>query len=229
MPHRLNNALFTSRTLKLIKFDLKRALARLRRYPERGRAPQFDKLHIGCGPRRVAGWLNVDVSDSDYNVDLITGRLPWRDDVFAAVVSQHFVEHVELKEELLPLLRELRRVLKAGGEIWLSCPDIEKACRSYLEHRMVDLIEERRTRWTSYSLGDIPSGHMINDLFHQDGEHKNLFDFDILNWALTTSGFTNVRKVIERDLLARFPEFPPRHDDAQTLYVSAVVPPQAEA
>jgi hypothetical protein len=54
--------------------------------------------------------------------------------------------------------------------------------------------------------------------------HKNLFDFTLLYWALTESGFVEIQRVEEADLLARFPEFPPRHDELQSLYVRARSP-----
>jgi predicted SAM-dependent methyltransferase len=191
--------------------------------------PGHPKLHLGAGGRNVAGWLNVDLRGSDYDVDLGSGRLPWRADSFDCVVSEHTIEHLELRTELLPLLSELSRVIRPGGEIWLSCPDIEKICRSYIDHRMVDLLEDRQTRWPKYSLGEAPSSHLINELFHQSGEHKNLFDFELLEWALRSTGFVAVRRVCETDLLARFPDFPARNDDAQSLYVAASIPTRKRA
>ena len=220
----LARSFFSARTLKLIKFDLMRARARWKRYGEREVLPASTKLHLGCGPRRVPGWLNVDIAKSNCDVDLCSGRLPWRTSSFEVVVSQHFIEHAELEEELIPLLRELRRVLIAGAEIWLSCPDIEKVCRSYMENRMTDLLEDRAKRWLSFSLNGVPTVHLINNLFHQDGEHKNLFDFELLEWTLKQAGFVNIDRVVEADLLARFPEFPRRDDDLQTLYVKAFAP-----
>lgn len=222
MLSRLSRSLFSPRTYKGIKLDLLRARARLRRYGQREIIPANSKVHVGCGPRLIPGWLNIDVTKSDYDVDLASGHLPWKSASFEAVVSQHLIEHLELEDELLPLLRELHRVLKTGGEIWLSGPDIDKACRSYLEHKMVDLLTDRKTRWSSFSLGEIPTSHLINHLFHQDGEHKNLFDFEILEWALRATGFSQIENVSERHLLRRFPEFLPRYDDLQTLYVKAI-------
>ena len=55
-------------------------------------------------------------------------------------------------------------------------------------------------------------------LLHRPG---NLFDFELLEWALTSTGFQDVRRISEADLLARFPEFPERGDDLQSLYVRA--------
>lgn len=218
----LAGRVFSARTVSLIRYDLQRLPPRLKRFREKNVLPAQSKLHLGCGGRHVRGWLNVDLAASDYDLDLASGRLPWRSGVFEAIVGQHVIEHLELKTELLPLLRESRRILTPGSEIWLSCPDIEKICRSYLEHDMRDLLEDRLIRWPSYSLENMPSSQMINDLFHQNGQHKNLFDFRLLEWALRECGFASVSRVSEADLLGRFPEFLPRGDDLQSIYVRAI-------
>lgn len=185
--------------------------------------PKYDKLHFGCGSRKVDGWLNVDLAGSDFNLDLSAGYLPWKDNAFVFAVSQHVVEHLELTSELIPLLKEIQRTLKPGGEIWLSTPDMEKICRAYLAGQMGDMIADRNAREPDWELGDIPPTQMVNVLFHQNGEHKNLFDFTLLKWALERSGFEQVCRVRESALLERFPGFPPRQDDIQSLYVRAVV------
>jgi hypothetical protein len=87
---------------------------------------------------------------------------------------------------------------------------MEKVCASYLYKGMVDLFEDRRTRWPDYGLESVPLTHMLNDLFHQGGEHKNLYDFALLSWALRRSSFTDVARVTETDLLRSFPTFPVR-------------------
>ena len=209
----------SDRTRMLVAFDFLRASAR-RRMP-REFVPRVDRLHVGCGARRVSGFLNVDVAGSELDIDLASGELPFPDATFTAVVSQHVIEHLELHSELLPLLQDIHRVMKPGAELWLSCPDMNTVCRLYVEGRVQALVDDRRARWPSYSLNGTPDQHFINDLFHQHGEHQNLFDFDLLAWALRTSGFRNVEKKTERELLERFPEFPTRNDDLQSLLVRA--------
>jgi predicted SAM-dependent methyltransferase len=218
--------LLSHRTVQAVRFDVCRSAARSRskKLPKR---PAADKLHVGCGARLVPGWLNVDVADADACIDLGCGKLPWSDGVFAVALSQHVIEHLELKSELLPLLHELCRVLRSGGELWLSCPDLEKACRSYEVSRGRELLDDRERRKAEHvdlGLAGIPSQHFINVLFQQDGEHKNLFDEELLCWALGKSGFVDCRRTIESELLSRFPEFPARGDDIQSLYVVAKRP-----
>jgi predicted SAM-dependent methyltransferase len=209
------------RTARLLIFDLMRLRARLLRGRTR-KAPASDKLHLGCGTRKVAGWINVDVWGSEFDVDIASGRLPWHDGVFSAVVSQHVIEHLDLQTQLLPLARELRRVVRPGGEVWLSCPDLEKVCRSYVEDRAARLAADRRQRMPSQALPPgMPTQHFVNWLFQQGGEHQNLYDLELLAWVMQEAGFPSCARVTEADVLARFPEFPVRGDDVQSLYVKA--------
>lgn len=50
--------------------------------------PEADKIHLGCGARKVEGWLNVDIGGGDVNLDLAAGYLPWQDSSFSAAVSK---------------------------------------------------------------------------------------------------------------------------------------------
>jgi len=180
------------------------------------------KIHLGCGSRRVRGWLNVDVMGSDIDCDLASGKLPFSSGHFNAVVSQHVIEHLEIKSQLMRLLVEVRRVVAEGGRVFLSCPDLGKVCRSYVESEGQSLVDDRLTRVPDWSLDGLPSSQIVNHLFHQDGEHKNLFDFTLLSHLLLSAGFSQVREIDEQELLGEFPEFPARNDELQTLYVVAV-------
>lgn len=225
---RLARAVVSPRTASLVRWDLTRLVTRLRSR-RRGLRPPVDRLHFGCGTRRVPGWLNVDVRGSEHDVDLAGGSLPWADGVFGAIAAQQVVEHLELRSELLPLLRELWRVARPGAEIWLSCPDLEKVCRMYLEDRGAALLADRQTRYAAKAVEGVPTQHMINLMFHQGGEHRNLFDLELLSWALEQAGWQGCRRTSEPEFLARFPEFPVRNDDFSSLYVTAVRGPARPA
>jgi SAM-dependent methyltransferase len=57
--------------------------------------------------------------------------LPLRDAAYEAVYLLHVFEHAR-QDELVPMLRELHRVLKPGAAIRLSTPDAEAEARLYL-------------------------------------------------------------------------------------------------
>lgn len=213
---------FSPRTAMLMRFDALRLKARLKGNRSNV-TPTESRLHFGCGEIKVKGWLNVDVANSDFDLDLAIGKLPWVNSSFSAIVGEHIVEHLELESELLPLLREFRRVSRSGAEIWLSCPDMEKICREYLRDKGVGLLAHIKQKRPLMKFVDgCPPQHIVNKLFHQGGEHKNLYDFEIVQWALNEAGFGECQQVRERELLARFPEIPPRGDDEHSLYVCAL-------
>ncbi len=213
----------SSRSLALVRFDLARLDARRSRRGERYEG-DLRQLHLGCGKRRIEGWLNIDVAGSDFDVDLGRMPLPFVDDAFDVVVSQQVIEHLDLDDELFPLMRELARVVTKGGTLWLSCPDMAKVCRAYVEDRGVGLVADKQAR-NAYdpTLGVRPSQIAINWAFHQAGEHKNLFDLELLQWMADEVGFSECVEVDEATLLAAHPGFPARNDGFQSIYVRITV------
>ena len=179
------------------------------------------RLHLGCGRRKIQGWLNVDISNSDINIDLTNKNLPFPSDFFEVIVSQHVIEHLDLKYELEPLLKELNRVLNSKGSLFLSCPSITKICESYIKDGCKTLVDGRKKRFPSWSLKGYPNVQIINELFHQGTEHKNLFDFELLSFSLFKCGFTKVEEIDEKIFLSKYKSFPKRLDDEQTLYIVA--------
>lgn len=205
--------------LRMISYEFKRWKCRV--FSPRKYSTDRTKLHLGCGDRFLDGWLNVDLVGSDLNLDIANGKLPFKNDQFQSIVSQHVIEHLTIEDELIPLLKECRRSLKVGGEIWLSTPDMEKVSRSYLEQLNVDMIADRQSRKPGWNLNGLPPQHFMNDMFHQQLEHRNLFDYPLLIWTLSQAGFLDIRRASESELLIYFPDFPPRHDDYQSVYVVA--------
>lgn len=179
------------------------------------------KLNFGCGNRRLDGWLNIDIRNSDINNDFSKANLPLPSNYFESIVSQHVIEHLELKKELEPILIELHRILKNEGFIYLSCPCIKKICEAYIDDGCENLVNRRKSRFPNYSLDGYPSVHIINELFGQGGEHKNLFDYNLLSHTLKKCSFKNIEEISKKELLDRFPQFHNRNDEEQTLYVRA--------
>ena len=221
----IKNSLFFP-TIRSLRWDLTKLKARfqtksmLKTYlKKQGSFPA--KLHFGSGKKKVNGWLNIDITNSDINVDFSKASLPLPNNYFESIVSQHVIEHLELKRELEPMLIELYRILKVDGFIYLSCPCIKKICESYINDGGEILVNGRKTRDVGYSLNGYPSVQIVNELFRQGGTHFNLFDYNLLSYILKKSGFTNIKEISEKELLDRFPQFPSRNDGEQTLYVCA--------
>lgn len=215
------NTIFSKRTQKLIEFDLLRYSARVNIGKKKFNV-QTDRLHLGCQGKRIEDWLNVDVVSSDINVDLGGGYLPFHDAVFKFIVCQQTIEHLDINDELIPLFKEMKRVCMPNAEIWLSCPDISKICNGYLADKGEALLKGKQQRY-NYQQGNLPVQHVINAHFYQEGEHQNLFDFELLKWTLSQAQLVNVLQVTEEIFLERFPGFPIANDEDHSLYVKVVV------
>jgi SAM-dependent methyltransferase len=91
------------------------------------------RLNWGCGARGEPGWVNSDLKDGpgiDISCD-IRGGLPLDDDCFDYVVSIHALPMISYPD-LVPVLEELRRVLRPSGVLRLGLPDLDKALHAYL-------------------------------------------------------------------------------------------------
>ena len=213
--------IFSKRTQKLVEFDLLRYNARLKVGKQKF-SVQTDKLHLGCQNKKIDGWLNVDVVSSDIDIDLASGYLPFEDRTFKFVVCQQTIEHLDIRDELVPLLKEIKRVCAPNAEIWLSCPDISKICAGYLSDKGLELLKGKRRRY-KYEHGNAPVQQVVNAHFYQDGEHQNLFDFELLSWVLNEAKLNKIEMVNERMFLENFPEFPKADDEDHSLYVKVIV------
>jgi SAM-dependent methyltransferase len=78
------------------------------------------RLNLGCGDKKLAGYLNVDVCcEPDLHFDLTQFPWPWADNTIDEVFSSHFLEHVvDFNRTIL----EIHRILKPGGIIHFRVP-----------------------------------------------------------------------------------------------------------
>src|SRR5262245_62076330 len=66
---------FSEWTVRQMQLDALRLQAR-RSCRRRRLVPTESKLHVGCGQKRVPGWLNVDIAGTEILIDLAAGWLP---------------------------------------------------------------------------------------------------------------------------------------------------------
>lgn len=146
---------------------------------------ELRRLNWGCGRSPQSGWINSDRKPGpgvDVPGDIRTG-LPLADDSFDTVASVHALEEIPYSD-LLPVLRELRRVLKPGGVLRLALPDLDKGIRAYLAgDRDFFLIPDDDAR----SVG----GKFITQLLWY-GHSRTLFTSDFVEELLLKAGFSRV-------------------------------------
>lgn len=86
------------------------------------------RLNWGCGPTPAAGWINSDLQRApgiQLSGDIRDG-LALPDECIDYAVSIHGLQDLGYLD-VLPALRELRRVLRSGGVLRLALPDLERS------------------------------------------------------------------------------------------------------
>lgn len=143
------------------------------------------RLNWGCGGHAAAGWINSDQKDGpgiDLSCDIREG-LPLASDSIDYAVSIHALPEVPYSE-LIPVLTELRRVLKPGGVLRLALPDLLKGVRAYERNdRDYFLVpDEDATR--------IGAKLVLQLIWY--GYSRTLFTSDFIEEMLLKAGFAEV-------------------------------------
>ena len=184
-----------------VRVKLKSARARRARL-ERFQRMEAIRIQVGCGPRPVEGWVNLDLLD-DPRIDYWDARdgLPFRDGAVEAIYTEHFLEHLEYSDEAPAFLRECHRCLGEGGILRVVVPDAEAYMRLYAQDDWDGLARLRPLTVEDGGYRDcwLPKSYatrmeLINALFRQDGEHRYAYDFETLERLLHKAGFTVVRR-----------------------------------
>jgi predicted SAM-dependent methyltransferase len=81
------------------------------------------KLNLGCGSKKLRGWINCDI-DKKVNPDKIVNLnnpLPFKSNSVEEILLDNVVEHLHVS--LDPFFDEISRVLKRNGTLHLILPN----------------------------------------------------------------------------------------------------------
>jgi predicted SAM-dependent methyltransferase len=134
------------------------------------------RLNVGCGPKPLPEYLNVDERELD-GVDLIADVrwLPFRDGALSEIYAAHVVEHFTEGELRASVLPGWHRLLKAGGTLRVAVPDAEGMIQAY--SRGDYTFENLKT--VTYGGQDYPSNF-----------HYTMFSRESLQALIREGGFT---------------------------------------
>lgn len=135
------------------------------------------KLHLGCGTRIIAGYINIDILSLP-GVDVICdiNELPYPDNSVDFIYSCATIEHFG-RNRWKKVLAHWYSKLKPGGILRLSTADFHAVCERYLETGNIQEL-----------LGLVVGGQ--KDKYDW---HGMVFDFELLKLGLEEVGFVNVR------------------------------------
>jgi predicted SAM-dependent methyltransferase len=155
------------------------------------------KLHLGCGNNFIDGWLNSDLHPEWNHVVRMdaTKRYPFDDETFDYVFSEHMIEHVSYAKGQ-HMLKECFRVLKEGGKIRVSTPDLSFLISLYQSEKSE--LQKKYIRWATETLHPDSAPYcedtfVINN-FVRDWGHTFIYDEKVLRFSLEKAGFKEITK-----------------------------------
>jgi len=148
------------------------------------------RLQIGGGYHTKQGWINGDLIAGDIYLDAAR-RFPFPDESIDLVFAEQFIEHLSFEQGSY-CLRECCRVLKKGGKIRLSTPDLENLCSLYKNNNPdVDLKTVMARHKAQHNRGLTTPCHLMNDFFRLWG-HSFIYDEQTLRMQLGQAGFSSI-------------------------------------
>jgi predicted SAM-dependent methyltransferase len=174
------------------------------------------RLNWGCGPQPAPGWINADLLTApgiEISRDIRDG-LPLESESVRYIVSIHALQDLPYLD-VVPALRELRRVLEPGGVLRLALPDLERAIAAY-----------QRNDPGYFYIPDEESATLSGKLIVQMtwyGSSRMMFTYEFARELLLRAGFRDVSRCAYRETASPFPEIVELDNrERETLFVEGV-------
>ena len=160
------------------------------------------KLHLGCGHNVIDGWLNTDVMSLRRDVPYLNAikRFPFDDGEFDCVFSEHLIEHFPFAHGLA-MLKECHRILKPGGRIRITTPDLTfliQLCCAQKSDVVREYIEWVVAKFSPSPPPGAGEALVVNDFMRNWG-HQFIYDEETMRLSLRNAGFSDV---VRRELNA---------------------------
>lgn len=154
------------------------------------------RLHIGCGTHTLDGWLNADHEPHARSVLCLdaTRPFPLPSNRFDAVFSEHMIEHVP-QPGGAAMLRECRRVLKPGGRVRITTPDLAFVLDLY--NPMPTPLQQDYLRWSAAVFvrgAPVADPVFVINNFVRAWGHQFIYDERTLRQAMAAAGFVGIER-----------------------------------
>ena len=92
------------------------------------------KLDLGSQAARYKDYMTVDKYAPEADIKADVCDLPFKSNSITDIWASHILEHLK-PLQVQPALKEWKRVLVPGGRCQIALPDLDDACRAWLERR----------------------------------------------------------------------------------------------
>ena len=152
-------------------------------------------VNVACGGGAKRGWINLDLMNHK-NISLrydCRRGLPLKEGTAVRIRCEHFLEHLDYRQEAPVFLKSCYQSLKEGGALRIVVPDAERFLLAYASYEKRPWVE------LEWDLDNLPDGFhtkmdIINHVFRQGEEHAYAYDFETLALLLKKTGFGDVKK-----------------------------------
>lgn len=147
------------------------------------------RLHIG-GKQAKPGWKIVNIRPGP-DVDFVGSCVDlsrFGDQAVDEVYASHVLEHLGYRFEFTHALQEMFRVLRPGGLLRASVPNLEVLCRIFLHPS-----NDARGRFRVMNM-------MFGGQVDENDFHKIGINAELMTMALRQTGFVDIHRVERFDL-----------------------------
>lgn len=137
------------------------------------------KLNLGCGSKKLPGFINIDIR-KEVNPDLvadITKLTSFKENFVDLIYACHVIEHFD-RYEVVKMMQRWHYLLKLNGILRLSVPDMEAVFAHYFYWKNLEDLD-----------GFIWGGQKNEYDYHKSG-----WDYQTLAQYLEKAGFVNIKK-----------------------------------
>ena len=199
--HDVATRLFSRQFVQAVRSELAVQVARARchvpdnrRRVRALRGARSLSLNLGAGFHRKDGWTPIDlmVDPPDGIRWDVRWGLPLDDGSVRRIHCEHFIEHLRLPDEVMPVLAECQRVLEPGGELRIIVPDAARYIRAYAgrDAAFFDAMRDLGGAAQPFET-DI---EIVNQAFRMGGDHQFAWDLPVMRRRLEEAGFEHVQE-----------------------------------
>ena len=154
------------------------------------RAEGPKRLQLGGGYHTKNGWLNSDLIAGDVYLNA-TQPFPLPPESIDLIFAEQFIEHLSFSDGYV-CLSECRRVLRWGGKVRFSTPDLVALCLLYGDKNPNVGMKTAMDRHRRHHNRELTTpAHFLNDFFRLWG-HSFIYDEETLRLQLQRAGFANI-------------------------------------